>query len=116
MSRAVAGAILVAALGCAQPGSPPGGEIDRSPPRVIETVPAAFDTLTDLGEPAIIRFDERISERLQGVAELREAVLVSPAGREIRVDRHSRSFEIIPRGGWEPDRVYRIQVLPVFQD
>ncbi len=118
MTRAVAGALLAAAaaLGCAQPGSPPGGPEDRSPPRVVEVRPAAFDTLTDLRSPVLIRFDERISERLEGVPSFREAVLVSPATGEPRVDKGRSSLEIIPEGGWVRDRVYRVVVLPVFRD
>lgn len=118
MSRAVAGALLAtaAALGCARPGTPPGGEVDRSPPRVVATRPAPFDTLTDLRAWVVIEFDERISERLEGVNDFRDAVLISPATGEPRVDPGRGSVEIVPAGGWAPDRVYRVVVLPVFRD
>jgi hypothetical protein len=118
VSRAVAGALLAtaAALGCAQPGSPPGGEVDRAPPRVVEVTPEPLDTLTDLDRPVVFRFNERISERLQGVASFREAVLISPATGEPRVDRGRSSLEVIPEGGWVADQVYRVVVLPVFRD
>ncbi|MFO7893009.1 MAG: carboxypeptidase-like regulatory domain-containing protein [Longimicrobiales bacterium] len=118
MRRLVAGALLAtaAALACAQPGRPSGGEVDRSPPRVVAVTPAAFDTITDLGQPVVIRFDERISERLQGVAELREAVLVSPATDAPMVDQGRQSIQIRQRDGWEPDRVYRVVVRPVYSD
>lgn len=118
MSRAVAGALLAtaAALGCAQPGSPPGGEVDRAAPRVVEVRPEPLGTLTDLDEPVLIRFNERISERLQGVARFSDAVLISPATGAPRVHRGRSALEIIPEGGWAPDRVYRVVVLPVFRD
>lgn len=118
MTRAVAGALLAtaAALGCARPGTPPGGEVDRSPPRVVATVPAPFDTLTDLRARVVIEFDERISERLEGITEIRDAVLISPVTGEPRAKRRRSSLEIVPAGGWEADRVYRVVVLPVFRD
>ncbi|MFW5950829.1 MAG: Ig-like domain-containing protein [Gemmatimonadota bacterium] len=108
--------VAAVAFACAQPGSPPGGEPDRAPPRVIEVRPAAFDTLRDLDAPVVIRFNERISERLDGVPEWNDAVLVSPATSPVDVDAGSRSIEIALVRDWEPDRVYRIVVRPVFRD
>lgn len=119
MSRRVAGPLLVvaaAALGCAQPQAPPGGDPDRIPPRVLSTTPVPFDTLTDFDEPVVIRFNERISERLQGVAELRDAVIVSPETSPVRVERGRRSIEVSLIGGWQPGLVYRVVILPVFRD
>ncbi|MDX1674294.1 MAG: Ig-like domain-containing protein [Longimicrobiales bacterium] len=118
MTRVVAGALVTAAaaVACAQPGRPTGGPVDESPPRVIGVQPAAFDTLRDLRKPVIFQFDERISERLQDVTELREAVLVSPAAGVPLVDRGRREIEVRLAGGWEADRVYRVVVLPVFSD
>jgi hypothetical protein len=118
VSRAVAGALLAAAaaLACAQPGRPPGGEVDQSPPRVVETRPAAFDTITDLTDPVVIVFDERLSIRYQGVTELQDAVLISPARGVPIVDRSGRRVTIRAAGGWEPDRVYRVVLLPVYSD
>nr|NIP81973.1 Ig-like domain-containing protein [Gemmatimonadota bacterium]NIQ57578.1 Ig-like domain-containing protein [Gemmatimonadota bacterium]NIU77742.1 hypothetical protein [Gammaproteobacteria bacterium]NIX46888.1 hypothetical protein [Gemmatimonadota bacterium]NIY11241.1 hypothetical protein [Gemmatimonadota bacterium] len=83
---------------------------------MIETRPAAFDTLTDLSEQVIIRFDERISERLEGVTEMQEAVLVSPAKGVPIVDQDRRGIKVRLAGGWEPDRVYSVVILPVFRD
>lgn len=118
MSRAVAGALLAAAaaLACAQPGRPPGGEVDRSPPRVIATWPMAFDTITDLTRPVVITFDERLSIRYQNVTDLREAVLVSPTKGVPIVDRGRRRITVRLAGGWEPDQVYRVVILPVYRD
>ncbi len=110
----VAGPLLAAAaLGCAQVGTPPGGEPDRAPPRVREVEPAAFDTVTELDAPVEIHFDERISERLEGASEWRDVVVVSPTTSEVRVERRRRSIEVSLADGWEPDRVYRVMLLPV---
>ena len=108
--------LLVVAAGCAQPQSPPGGDIDTDAPRVVEVVPAPFDTLVDPDRPLIIRFNERISQRLEGVAELEDAVLVSPATGEVRVDQDRRALEVSVEGGWRPGTVYRVVVLPVLRD
>jgi hypothetical protein len=64
----------------------------------------------------VIRFDERISERLTGVQRLSDAVLVSPETSPVRVDRRRRAIEVKLVRGWEPDRVYRVVIQPVFAD
>lgn len=113
----VAGALLaVAAAGCARPSSPPGGEQDRVPPRVVSVSPVPFATLEDLRAPVRIEFDERLSIRLEGVTAWEDAVLVSPITGDVRVDRGRRSLEISIAGGWQPGLVYRVVVLPVFRD
>ncbi|MBW3552455.1 MAG: carboxypeptidase regulatory-like domain-containing protein [Gemmatimonadetes bacterium] len=118
MIRGIAGALLSAAacVGCAQASTPPGGRPDREPPRVVSVFPAPFDTLADLRAPVRVEFDERLSIRLEGVAELEEAVLVSPVTGAVRVERGRRSMEISVAGGWRPGLVYRVVVLPVFRD
>ena len=105
-----------AGLACAQPSSPPGGEQDRVPPRVLSIYPAPFDTVTDLRAPVRIEFDERLSIRLQGVPDWESAVLVSPATGDVTVEQERRALEISVAGGWRPGLVYRIVVLPVFRD
>lgn len=114
----MAGALLTvtAFMGCAQASTPPGGQPDREPPRVVSVFPAPFGTLEDLRAPVRIEFDERLSIRLEGVAELEDAVLVSPVTGAVRVERGRRSMEISVAGGWRPGLVYRVVVLPVFRD
>lgn len=111
--------LVLAALslaGCAQARQPTGGEPITTPPRVVEVSPTPFSVKTDLSQPVVIRFDERLSERLHGVRELRDAVLVSPETGEVRVRRGRRHLEISVAGGWQPGLVYRVVVLPVIQD
>jgi hypothetical protein len=113
------GLLVLAALtaaGCAQARQPTGGEPITTPPRVVEVSPAPFSVQTALSQPVVIRFDRRLSERLQGVRELRDAVLVSPETGEVRVRRRRRHLEISVDGGWQPGLVYRVVVLPVIQD
>lgn len=118
MRRAVAAPLLVAAaaLACARPGVPPGGEVDRIPPRVLEVFPAPFDTLTDPDAPVVVRFDERLSERFAGVQQLSDAVLVSPSTSPVTAERNRRSIEISLVRGWQPGLVYRVVIQPVFSD
>jgi hypothetical protein len=104
------------ALGCAQPRQPEGGPPVVTPPRVVAVSPSAYSLLTDLGQPVVIHFDERLSERFEGVQDLRDAVLVSPRTGEVQVRRGRRQLTISMEGGWQPDRVYRIEVLPVLRD
>lgn len=110
--------VLVAgvALGCAQPRQPEGGPPVVTPPQVVAVSPPAYSLLTDLRQPVVIHFDERLSERFEGVQELRDAVLVSPRTGEVEVRRGRRHLTISVEGGWQPDRVYRVEVLPVLRD
>lgn len=117
MSHRVATLLLAAATtSCAQPGTPPGGEVDRFPPRVVDVSPAPFDTVTDPDAVVTIRFDERISERLEGVPEIVDAVLVSPATSPVQARRVKRGIQVSLVRGWEPNLVYRVLVEPVFRD
>jgi hypothetical protein len=108
------GRLLVASAAlcaCARALPPPGGETDRSPPRIVETWPAEREVITTLDEPVVFRFDERISER--GV---RESILVSPDGDNVEVEKGRSEIRVTMPGGWKPDRVYRVVLLPVVRD
>jgi len=101
---------------CARQGAPPGGPQDRRPPVVIRTTPDTFATLTEpFRGPVVFEFDERISER-PGSGSLDDAVLVSPATGNVRVEKGRRSLEVTVGGGYRPGQVYRITLLPVIRD
>jgi hypothetical protein len=119
MIRAVPALALVLAgtmAACAQPRQPAGGPPVEHAPRVVDVSPEPFEVLSDLRRPVIIRFDERLSERLEGVREWRDAVIVSPETGEVRVRRGRRHIEVSLAGGWQPGLVYRVEVLPVLRD
>lgn len=103
-------AIAVVAPACARVGSLPGGETDETPPRLVETVPEAL-SVGPVDGPVIFRFDERLSE--QGVD---NAVRVSPATGELRVERSGRELRVRLEGGWREDAIYYITVAPTLQD
>jgi hypothetical protein len=112
----VALAVLATTGGCAQPRQPTGGPPIDKPLQVVDVSPAPFSVVTELNRPVVIRFDERLSERLQGVRELRDAVIVSPETGDVRVRRGRRELRISVAGGWQPGLVYRVEVLPVLRD
>jgi hypothetical protein len=103
-------------LACAQPRQPTGGPPVVDPPRVVAVSPEPYSVMTDLSRPVVIRFDDRLSERLEGVRTLEEAVLVSPETGEVQVRRGRRELRVSVAGGWQPGLVYRVVVLPVLRD
>lgn len=107
------GAALFSA--CARPSAPTGGPRDIIPPMIASTWPDTFEVIEPTRDPVKIVFSERISERAtQGT--LDNAVLVSPFTGEHRV-KHTRSgLEIDIIGGFQPDLVYRVRVLPTVKD
>ena len=60
-------------------------------------------------------FDERISERSSS-GTLDNAVIISPRSGELVVGHDSRSLTIELLGGFRPDLVYRVTLLPVVRD
>jgi hypothetical protein len=61
-----------------------------------------------------IRFDEVIAERSGGGLE--NLVLVAPRPEETDVNWKRSRVTAKPKGGWHPDVVYHVQVLPGFAD
>ena len=82
---------------------------------VVSTTPDTFAVLPDFSGSIRFDFDERISEQVDGGA-LDDAVVVSPRLGDVRVRHERRSLVIDVDGGFEPDRVYRVTLLPVVRD
>jgi hypothetical protein len=82
---------------------------------IAETWPDTFARIEPTRDPARFVFSERISERpTEGM--LDNAVLVSPVTGEHEV-KHTRSgLEIRVIGGFQPDLVYRVRLLPTIKD
>ena len=103
--------LLVAVVGCAQLGAPPGGPEDRNPPRLLRITP---DTNVLNARPRSIelRFDEVINERpAQGGQDLGNLFLLSPRRGRVEVDWHRSRLEIKPRRGWVPNTTYTLTQL-----
>lgn len=110
-------AVLVLAAACAQPQAPPGGEQDRTPPAIVSIQPEPLSIRDGAFEgPVRILFAERISERLDGVRALDEAVLVSPMPNPVKVHRRRTGIDIEMVGGWPAGHVYRVFVRGVLAD
>ena len=106
---------LLSICSCANQGAPSGGLQDLTGPQVVETFPDTFAVVAAFDDEIRIVFDERISERgVRGV--LDDAVIISPESGEVRVRHSSRSLRVMMAGGFQPDEVYRVTVLPVVQD
>ena len=98
---------------CAQASSPPGGEVDREPPRVVETVPTQGAIAPDFNSDVRIHFDETLSERGARAADV---VAVSPEPTDLKVERHGHEIIVSTKAGWQKGRVYHVSVLPGLQD
>ena len=106
---------ITLASSCAQQGVPPGGPEDLRPPIVVRTIPDTFELLGTLDGSIRFEFDERISERSSS-GTLDNAVIISPKTGEVVVGHGSRSLTIELVGGFRPDLVYRVTLLPVVRD
>ena len=112
-AAALAGAL---ALACAFMGSPPGGPPRTIPPRVVQVVPESGAVLTTAPHRVEIDFDEVIGEQTAATQrDIQGAVLLSPADKW-SVDWHRSHLTVEPKGGFKPDRVYRVELLPVIVD
>ena len=65
---------------------------------------------------AVFQFDEVVSERPRGFATLNLLFLVSPRSGEPYVTWHRSHISIRPRGGFRPNTVYTITMLPGLMD
>ena len=99
-------------LACARPFPPPGGEAIRTPPLIIATTPEPLSAVSPSNEPVVFRFDRTLSER--GITDA--SAIISPNTGEARVERRGSSLRVRVVGGWRPDIVYRVVLLPGLRD
>lgn len=107
--------LLPAVASCARMEAPPGGPPDNLPPVVSTTSPDTFAVVEPFDGEVTFRFSERISER-PADGTLEEAVVVSPETGAVRVDHGRQSLDVSIEGGFRPNLVYRVRVLPVVRD
>ena len=109
--------LLVAVVGCAQVGAPPGGPEDTNAPVLLKISP---DTNAVNARPKNVEllFSEVINERpSRGGGDLSSLFLVSPRRGRIEVRWRRSRIEIRPRrGGWLPNTTYTITQLPGVTD
>ena len=111
-------AILAA---CAKIEAPPGGPPDTAPPRLIGTFPESLVTLPGFDGEVEFRFDEVVSEgsspgNANGTGDLQRLILLSPTTRAADVSWKRSRIAVRPGEGWQPNRTYRIELLPGVMD
>lgn len=112
---------VAAALGCANIEAPPGGPPDQSPPFLVRTVPESLGVFPDFDGRVEFVFNEVVAEGQSpnlglGSGTLEKLIVLSPSDRVPKISwRHSR-VTVKPREGWQPNRVYRVELLPGITD
>ncbi|HEX5818581.1 MAG TPA: Ig-like domain-containing protein [Gemmatimonadales bacterium] len=119
--RAAAVAACVVAAACARIEPPPGGPPDRLAPTLASTRPDSMRILPDFDGTVDFVFNEVISEGGQpsegrGTGDLERLVLLSPSDEVPVVQWKRNRIAVRPRDGWQPNRVYRVQLLPGVAD
>jgi hypothetical protein len=104
--------LAMAAAACARAYPPPGGDRDTLPPGLVNTTPEPLAVVPNFRGPVVFRFDEGLSERNFSEA----MVTVSPQDGAMRLRRAGNEIRVEIDGGWRPDRVYRVVVLPGLRD
>ena len=117
----LAAGVVLAAAGCAKIEAPPGGPRDVAAPRLIATLPESLAVLPDFDGEVEFRFDEVISEggtasQGAGTGDLERLVVLSPTTRVPEVRWRRNRITVRPREGWQPNRVYRVELLPGILD
>ncbi len=108
-------ALLVVLAGCARPQAPVGGDVPETPLRVTESRPGALEVVSPFDRSVEIRFQRRVSERpTEGT--LRDGVVVSPRTGSVEVRHRRNGIDVSMEGGFMEETVYRVTVLPRFQD
>jgi hypothetical protein len=115
--RAAAVAALALLAACARIEPPPGGPPDAKPPTLVATRPDSLRILPGFKGSVEFVFDEVISEggspsEGRGTGDLERLVLLSPSTEVPVVEWKRDRIAVRPPGGWLPDRVYRVQLLP----
>jgi len=101
-------------------GAPPGGPPDKEPPKIVHVKPESGAVVPNFSGDAVIQFDEVIDEMeggggSAGVGGLARLVLLSPVAGAVKVNWHRSRVSIKPKEGWKR-RVYRLEILPGFED
>jgi len=111
-ARAVLYAVAaLAAAACAHIEAPTGGAEDRLPPQLVATRPDTFARVPSYSAPVVFVFDEGLSEQ-----DLETGVNVSPRTSSVAVDKRGDEIRVSLRRGWEPNRIYQVELDTVVRD
>jgi len=119
--RGALAAGLILAAACARIEPPPGGPPDSAPPRLESSSPEPLASLPGFDGEVEFRFSEVISEgstasQGTGMGDLERLVVLSPTTRVPEVRWRRNRITVRPREGWQPNTVYRIELLPGVTD
>ena len=108
-------------LGCARMEPPPGGPPDHAPPHLLAVTPDSGAVLPKFHGNVEFRFNEVVSEggaanEGLGTGDLERLIILSPSARVPKVRWHRDHITVAPAEGWQPNRVYRVQLLPGITD
>jgi len=117
VKRPAAAVILAIVTACARMGPPPGGPVDKVPPKLIGTRPESTAVLPGFKGEVEFRFDKVVSEGTSpnqglGTGDLERLILLSPTAEVPRVSWHRDRITVRPKEGWKAGRVYRVELLP----
>ncbi|MEO7368918.1 MAG: Ig-like domain-containing protein [Gemmatimonadaceae bacterium] len=107
--------LLLTAIACASPGTPPGGPVDTQAPQIVRIAPDSGKTNVKPRE-VIFQFDEVVSERPSGSPTLGGLFLISPRNGEAQADWHRSEIAVRPSRGFKPNTTYTINLLPGLSD
>lgn len=119
--RALGALCALSALACARIEPPPGGPPDTKPPVLVSITPESLSVNPGFDGDVNFIFSEVVSEGGSpsqgfGTGDLERLVLLSPTNKVPVVQWHRTRISVRPREGWQPNRVYRVQLLPGITD
>ena len=108
-------------LACARVMPPPGGPEDRVEPVIVATRPDSEAVLPGFEDEVSFQFSEVISEGSSpnfglGTGDLEKLILLSPSTAVPEVRWRRTRITTRPREGWQPNLVYRVELLPGVAD
>ncbi len=114
-------AVLIVLTACARIAPPPGGPVRLTPPALVSVYPDSDIVLPGFRGNVEFRFDEVISEGGSpnfgyGNGGLEQLVMISPDTAVPIVQWRRDRITVRPRHGWQPNTVYRIELLPGVRD
>ena len=106
ISYAIMGAALLLLVSCARQGMPSGGPEDRTPPRIIATVPPNRATHVSTSTPIQLTFSEKIEQK-----SIEDALFLAPAPRNpFRLKWHGKTLSLILPDSLLPNQTYLITI------
>lgn len=98
--------VTIALFSCAKQGFPPGGPVDKRPPRVIETFPPMDTTHVPLDSKIMLEFSETVDK-----SSCEESIYITPfPGENIKYKWKGRKLYLDLLDGLLQDRTYVITV------